>query len=63
MNTNIRKSFLILLVAGFAVSVGACKTMHGIGEDTEIVGEKIQKEADQHTKDDDNQDNRAHDRS
>jgi len=50
-------------VAGFAVSVGACKTMHGIGEDTEIVGEKIQKEADQHTKDDDNQDNRAHDRS
>ena len=57
MNTNIRKSFLILLVAGFAVSASACKTMHVIGEDTEIVGAKIQKEAYQHTKHDDNQDN------
>lgn len=61
MNTRIRTSLLILLVAAFAVSASACKTMHGIGEDTEIVGEKIQKEADQHTESDDNQDNREHD--
>ena len=63
MHTNFRKIALLLLVAAFAFSTSACNTMNGLGKDTEKAGEKIQKEADQHTKDDDNQDNRAHDRS
>lgn len=63
MNTNIRKISMLLLVATFALSLGACKTMHGIGEDTEKLGEKVQKEADQHTEDDDNNDNREHDQA
>lgn len=61
MNTLIRKSLILLSVAGFALSVGACRTMHGVGEDVETVGEKVQKEADQHTGEDDNMDNREHD--
>ena len=53
MNTNIRKTALLLLVAAFAFSATACNTMKGLGKDTEKAGEKIQKEADRsHTTDD-----------
>ena len=61
MNTRLKNCSTLLAIVAFALSVGACKTMHGIGEDTENVGNKIQKEADQHTENDDNNDNREHD--
>lgn len=60
MNTNTRKTLLILLVAGFAVSVSACRTMHGLGEDTEKVGEKIQKKSHERSKND-HHEKREHD--
>ena len=39
------KRLLLLLVAaaGFAVSVSACHTVHGAGEDISSAGDKIQK--------------------
>lgn len=61
MNMIIRKSFAVLAIAAFAITVSACHTIHGAGEDVETVAKKVQKEADQHTGDDDNEDNRAHD--
>lgn len=48
MNTTIRKILVSLFIASFVLSMGACRTMRGLGEDTEKAGEKIQKEADQH---------------
>ena len=61
MNTLIRKSMILLSVGAFALSVGACRTIHGAAEDVETVTHKVQKEADQHTGEDDNMDNREHD--
>ena len=61
MNPTQKNAMTRLAVIALVLGLGACKTMHGIGEDTEAVGNKIQKEADQHTENDDNEDNREHD--
>lgn len=53
MNTVIRKLSFVLVVAAFACSISACNTMSGLGKDTAVVGEKIEKEADRHIDDDD----------
>jgi predicted small secreted protein len=58
MNTHARKLLPILLVSVFALSLSACNTMKGLGEDTEVAGEKIQKEADSHIDDKDESDDR-----
>lgn len=53
MNTTPRSlKFLVpLALALFAIS--GCNTVRGVGKDTEVVGEKIQKEAEQHIDDKD----------
>lgn len=43
------KILIPLALALFAMT--GCHTMHGVGKDTEVAGEKIQKEADQHIDD------------
>lgn len=48
MNTSIRNLSALLLLGAFAFGLTACNTMHGVGEDTQKAGEKIQKEADEH---------------
>lgn len=65
MNTHFRKIAILFALSGFALSLGACHTMQGLGEDTEIAGEKIQKEADSHIdkKDKDKSDDRPQNRS
>lgn len=40
----------ILLAIALSALMG-CNTVRGVGKDTEVVGEKIQKEADQHIDD------------
>lgn len=58
MNTPVRKLLAVMLVGAFAFALSACNTMKGLGEDTEVAGEKIQKEADSHIKDKDKTDDR-----
>jgi predicted small secreted protein len=58
MNTNVRKLLAVVLVSAFAFGISACNTMKGLGEDTEVAGEKIQKEADSHIDDKDKTDDR-----
>jgi predicted small secreted protein len=58
MNINVPKLFPLLLVSAFALSLSACNTMKGLGEDTEVAGEKIQKEADSHIDDKDKTDDK-----
>lgn len=53
MNTTIRNLSVLLLAAVFAFGLGACNTMSGLGKDTQKAGEKIEKEAERHTDDDD----------
>jgi predicted small secreted protein len=59
MNTHIRKLALLLMVGSFAMTLGACRTMKGLGEDTEVAGEKIQKEADRHIDDKNKKDEKS----
>lgn len=42
----------LLLLGILTFSITACNTMHGLGKDTEVVGEKIQDEADEHIDED-----------
>lgn len=51
MNIAIRKLSIVLALAAFACSMSACHTMSGVGKDTAVVGEKIEKEADRHIDD------------
>ena len=53
MNRFARKLSLSLAIGFIAFGLGACNTMRGVGEDTQKVGEKIQKEADEHDDNDD----------
>lgn len=48
MKTHIHMILGLLLLGLLTFSISACNTMHGLGRDTEVVGEKIQDEADQH---------------
>jgi predicted small secreted protein len=48
MNTQLRKTLTVLLIGGFVLNLVACNTMKGVGKDTEVAGEVIQKEADRH---------------
>jgi predicted small secreted protein len=48
MNTQIRKNLIVLLIGGFVLTLVACNTIKGVGKDTEVAGEVIQKEADRH---------------
>ena len=57
LNTNFRKMSMMLLVAGFAVSTGACRAIHKVGEGTESAGQKIQDEAEGHMDPDEVDDN------
>jgi predicted small secreted protein len=58
MNTNVRKLLAVVLASAFVFGISACNTMKGLGEDTEVAGEKIQKEADSHIDDKDKTDDR-----
>jgi predicted small secreted protein len=53
MNIAIRKLSIILVVAAFVCATTACNTMSGLGKDTAVVGEKIEKEAERHIDDED----------
>jgi len=48
MNSQSRKSALLLLIIAMAVATAACNTTKGLGKDVEKVGEEIQEEAEQH---------------
>jgi predicted small secreted protein len=48
MKTSIRCLSALLLLGTFAFGLTACNTIHGVGQDTQKAGEKIQKEADEH---------------
>lgn len=48
MNTSTRNLSALLVLGTFAIGLAACNTMHGVGEDTKKVGDKIQTEADEH---------------
>ena len=54
MNTNARKTAVVLSVFVFALGLSACNTIKGVGKDTQKAGEKIEAEADQHIDNDDN---------
>ncbi len=58
MNINVPKLLPVLLAGAFALSLSACNTMKGLGEDTEVAGEKLQKEADSHIDDKDKTDDK-----
>jgi len=49
VKTQIRKALSLVVIVATALSLTACHTIHGVGEDTEKVGKKIQKEADRNT--------------
>lgn len=59
MKINVRKLSTVLLFGAFALSMSACNTMRGLGEDTEVAGDKIQKEADRHIDDKNKKDDRS----
>ena len=48
MKTATQKIISGLLIAAFIASFSACRTVKGVGEDTQRAGEIISKEADQH---------------
>jgi len=48
MNTSTRNLSALLVLGSFAFGLTACNTIHGVGEDTQKAGEKIQQEADEH---------------
>lgn len=58
MTTPVRKLLVAVLVSASLFCLSACNTMRGLGEDTEVAGEKIQKEADSHIDDKDKKDDR-----
>lgn len=46
MSTSFRLTAQALVASFLVMSLGACNTLHGVGKDTEKVGEKIQDEVD-----------------
>lgn len=58
MNTSIRRTACLLVLAAFAAGLGGCNTMRGVGRDTAVVGDKIEKEADRHIDDEDDEGSR-----
>lgn len=48
MNINFRNLAALAMLGAFAFGLTACNTIHGVGQDTQKAGEKIQKEADEH---------------
>lgn len=53
MNMSIRRAIVLLVLAAFAAGLSGCNTLRGVGRDTAVVGEKIEKEADRHIDEDD----------
>jgi len=39
------KRFILILIALSTLALAACNTMHGLGQDMENLGDKIQKKA------------------
>ncbi|WP_225444737.1 entericidin A/B family lipoprotein [Pseudomarimonas arenosa] len=64
MKNTLRIALTLLTTTGFALGLSACNTMHGLGRDTQVVGEKIEKEADRHidNKHDDGRPGHEHER-
>lgn len=46
LRKTVMSLFAVLFMSGLFGSLGACNTMHGVGQDLERGGEKIQREAD-----------------
>ncbi|MCK7593061.1 hypothetical protein [Pseudomarimonas salicorniae] len=55
MNLSIGRVAVLLLIILLAVMLSACNTLRGVGRDTAVVGEKIEKEADRHIDDENDQ--------
>ncbi len=48
MQLQTKKILAVLIIGGFTLNLVACNTIKGVGKDTEVAGEVIQKQADRH---------------
>lgn len=53
MKSIFQKISVVLMLAAFVLGTTGCHTMAGVGKDTQKAGEKIEKEAERHTDDKD----------